>query len=424
MYNWLTTFTYNHGCSDDPLPVNPPPQENEMEHREGLETFLVRGLVPTGRLVGRGAFGRVEEVNIPGAVCAAKRIHDELLRTEEATDLTTKFVKECKLMSTLRHPHIVQFLGICYLPDAAGIPALVMEKLDCDLHKLLETVTDIPLTIKKSILTDIANGLVYLHGQAPAAIIHRDLTARNVLLNSALTAKIGDLGVARIVNLTPGQLAATMSKGPGNIVYMPPEATEDHPKYNTSLDVFSFGNLVLFTLTQEFPNLKNATYVDIKTKKLCPRSEIDRRVESFNQLVRELGDEKHHFISLAKQCLQNIPTVRPSAIDIISVLSSIVLVPYRLWDCSKMDMIKDILVCEAEGRRVQWRELNIFRDLADGQQRDEDQSATATYSEHKPLRQYTQSPLVQLRYSSSSNTSPVQQVHYVCAYTLCFAKLG
>ena len=40
-------------------------------------------------------------------------------------------------MSTLRHPHIVQFLGICYLPDAADIPALVMEKLDYNLQKAI-----------------------------------------------------------------------------------------------------------------------------------------------------------------------------------------------------------------------------------------------------------------------------------------------
>ena len=112
------------------------PKENKMEHREELETFLVRKLIPTGQLVSRGAFRRVEEVSISGAVCAAKRIHDELLHTEEATDLTTKFVQECKLMSTLRHPHIIQFLGICYLPDAADIPALVMEKLDYDSKKL------------------------------------------------------------------------------------------------------------------------------------------------------------------------------------------------------------------------------------------------------------------------------------------------
>ena len=390
-----------------------------MEYRERLETFLVRGLVPTGRIIGRGAFGRVEEVSIPGAVCAAKRIHDELLRADRATDITDKFLRECKLMSTLRHPHIVQFLGICYLPDAADIhvplPALVMEKLDCDLHKLLETVTDIPLSIKKSILTDIANGLVYLHGQAPAAIIHRDLTARNVLLNSALTAKIGDLGVARIVNLTPGQLAATMTQAPGNVVYMPPEATEDHPKYNTSLDVFSFGNLILFTLTQEFPHLKNASYLVPKTQELRARNEVDRRIESFNQLVTELGDEKHCFISLAKQCLHNVPTARPSATAIVSSLASAILVPYRLWDCSKMEMIKDILACEVEGRRVQWRDLN--RDLEERQQ--ERESPSATYSEHKPLRQHAQSPLAHPRRSPTQNRSQVVQV-CVCVCTCTF----
>ena len=385
----------------------------QMEESEQLETLLVRGLVPTGRIVGRGAFGRVEEVSIPGAVCAAKRIHDELLRTDKATNLTTKFIRECKLMSTLRHPHIVQFLGICYLPDAADIPALVMEKLDCDLHKLLETVSDIPLSVKKSILMDVASGLVYLHGQHPSAIIHRDLTARNVLLNSALMAKISDLGVARIINLTPGQLATTMSKGPGNIVYMPPEAMEDHPKYDTSLDIFSFGNLVLFTLTQVFPNLKSATYVDSKTQKLCPRSEVDRRIESFHQLVRELGDEKHQFVSLVEQCLQNIPAVRPSATNIVSSLASIVLVPYRLWDCNKMEMIRDIVAREAEGGRVQWRELH-HKDLEDRQQQREESQGAATYSEHKPLRQYTQSPVAHLRHSPSPLHTLV--ILYVCMY--------
>jgi hypothetical protein len=149
--------------------------------------------------------------------------------------------------------------------------------------------------------------------------------------------------------------------------------------------------------------------VDVKTKKLCPRSEIDRRIESFNQLVRELGDENHRFISLAKQCLQNVPNVRPSAADIVSILSNVILIPYRLWDCTKMDMIKDILACEAEGQWVQWRDLHINRDLEDGQQREEGrQSATTTYSEHKPLRQYAQSPLAQLGHSP---TPLVQQVH-------------
>ena len=188
--------------------------------------------------------------------------------------MISKFASECRLMSTLRHPHIVQFLGVCYLPGSK-LPSLVMERLETNLHELLETTPNLPLTIKQSILLDVARGLLYLHSQSPP-IIHRDLTARNVLLNSAMVAKIADLGVARIVDLQPDQLA-TMTQGPGNIVYMPPEAMGEHTQYNSSLDVFSFGNLALFTLTQEFigPKLKAATYTDPNTRKINAYSEIE-----------------------------------------------------------------------------------------------------------------------------------------------------
>ena len=68
-------------------------------------------------------------MEIPGAVCAAKKIHDIFQDRSEipAADIqraTAKFVEECQLMSTLRHQHIVQFLGVCFLPGPR-LPQLV-----------------------------------------------------------------------------------------------------------------------------------------------------------------------------------------------------------------------------------------------------------------------------------------------------------
>ena len=163
-------------------------------------------------------------MKIPGATCAAKKIHDTLLDTDSEDDIkniSDKFVHECQLMSSLRHPHIVQFLGVCFLPGSR-LPALLMERLMMSLGDLLDNNPNISLTIKHSVLHDIASGLAYLHSHAPT-IIHRDLTAKNVLLNSAMVAKLADLGVARIVEIQPGQLAATMTQAPGTAVYMPPE---------------------------------------------------------------------------------------------------------------------------------------------------------------------------------------------------------
>ncbi len=219
-----------------------------LESIPEIRCFLLENVRPTGRTLGVGSYGSVEEVEVDGVVCAGKKIH-EVLINQGVEIIARKYVAECQLMSDLRHPHIVQFLGLCFL-EGSSLPVLVMEKLMTSLDELLESTPNIPLSLKKSIMADVARGLIYLHGQKPSPIIHRDLSARNVLLNSALVAKVSDLGNSRIVDLQPGQLARTLSRVPGTGVYMPPEALEDTTRYGPSLDIFSFGHLSLFALTQ------------------------------------------------------------------------------------------------------------------------------------------------------------------------------
>ena len=190
------------------------------------------------------------QIEVNGLICAGKKIHAALLDAGNVgvQDMASKYVQECQLMSDLRHPNITLFLGVCFLPNFQ-LPVLLMERLDGSLDELLETVSNIPLVLKRSILEDVAKGLLYLHKHDPQ-IVHRDLTAKNVLLTSSLIAKITDFGNSRIVDLQPGQLAKTLSSAPGTLVYMPPEALSDISRYGPSLDVFSFGHLALFTLTQ------------------------------------------------------------------------------------------------------------------------------------------------------------------------------
>ena len=173
-----------------------------------LRPFL---LTSTGKQLGGGSYGVVEELNVDGLVCAGKKIHDALVDQENqgAKRIVDRYYRECNLLSELRHPHVVQFLGICFLPDSQ-LPVLVMEELHCSLDDLLENTPDIPLHTKLSVLQDVARGLVFLHNRSPA-VIHR------VLLNSVMTAKIADLGNSQIANLHPGQLAQTMTQGiPGS----------------------------------------------------------------------------------------------------------------------------------------------------------------------------------------------------------------
>ena len=70
---------------------------------------------PTGKEIGRGAYGRVFEVDYQGILCAAKEVHSILLewsQGEGRRKIATDFLNECQIWSTIRHPCIVQFLGM------------------------------------------------------------------------------------------------------------------------------------------------------------------------------------------------------------------------------------------------------------------------------------------------------------------------
>lgn len=243
-----------------------------------LGRFTLENVMRTGLKLGVGSFGSVEEVKMAGTLYAGKIWHDSLLdpQNEGVENMMKRFALECELMSQVHHPNIVQFMGICFL-QGSPYPVLVMERLDFSLDKLLQTRENLPLRLKLQVLHDVTKGLVHLHNMKPS-VVHRDLTTCNVLLNKhSLMAKLVDLGNARMIE--PGKLSKTLSKNPGTQVYMPPESTGINPVYDSSLDVFSFGHLALYTITNVFPcNLLPATYYDPKTFNLFPRSELERRI--------------------------------------------------------------------------------------------------------------------------------------------------
>ena len=77
-------------------------------------SFILREVRPTGKEIGRGAYGRVFEVNYEGTLCAAKEVHSVLLQYAQGDELQKvkdDFISECQIWSTIRHPCVVQFLG-------------------------------------------------------------------------------------------------------------------------------------------------------------------------------------------------------------------------------------------------------------------------------------------------------------------------
>ena len=191
------------------------------------------------------------KVKYQHTIAAAKGLHELLLesRDQGIPNIIKKYQQECQLMASVCHPHVTLFLGLCFVEEAR-LPLLVMERLEMSLDELVQGAPNITLKLKLSLLHDTCSGLVHLHSRQPT-IVHRDLTARNVLISSSMSAKIADFGCSRMIDMTPGQAVHTMSMLPGTPVYMPPEALDNtHCIYGPSLDVFSFGHLSLYAITQ------------------------------------------------------------------------------------------------------------------------------------------------------------------------------
>lgn len=282
-----------------------------------LSPLVISNARPSGRVLGLGAYGREEELEIDGLVCAGKTMHSVLLDPSEPSSLKVveRFYKECSLHSTLRHPNIVQFLGISATPSTS-LPFLVTEKMPYNLHDLLENHPNIHLSVKQSVVKDIARGLLYLHRKKPS-IVHRDLSARNISLDSGLRGKISDFGVATTID---GQhRSRELTPIPGATLYMPPEAY--FTDYSSKLDIFSFGVVVLFTVTNIFPfDLLSATYTD-ENQTLQARSELERRhqyVEAAEKVNNSLCVLKSTFFPSLLCSISTHTCIHTTTIPIVS----------------------------------------------------------------------------------------------------------
>ena len=146
-----------------------------------LKPYL-RKATPTGKVLGSGTYGSVIELMSAREKVAGKVY--KISSTAKLQAIADRVCGELILMAQLHHPNIVQCKGMNFL-TGQPLPVLLMELLTSSLHAYLLHSDNSNLSVERkvSILHDTASGLHYLHSQTPA-IIHRDLTANNVLLDS------------------------------------------------------------------------------------------------------------------------------------------------------------------------------------------------------------------------------------------------
>ena len=268
--------------------------------------------------LGTGAYGQVCKATLDELPCAAKLLHPILVDSNNPRN-RTRFEQECRFLSEIRHPNIVQYLGVVH-DGETGLPVLLMELMDDSLTHFLEQSEE-PLAyhVQVNISHDIALAVAFLHLNR---IVHRDLSSNNVLLIGAGSrAKVTDFGMSKLTELNPRMTGLT--KCPGTPAYMSPEAMFDPPVYTEKLDCFQAGVLMIQTITRKFPDPGPAMnrVRDARSPTgwaNIPVREVERR-ENHLSLI----PQTHPMVRVAMDCLKDMDSERPSAQRICQYLSAL-----------------------------------------------------------------------------------------------------
>ena len=270
---------------------------NLLERLQRLEDTVERlwaisrdEILLSNNILGTGGWGYVTEATFRGRRVAAKCLHEAIVSPHNQE----LFAKEMKISARCRHRNLVEFIGA--VPDHPAI--IVIELMDCTLRVALANRRATPNHIHP-ISMDIAQGLLYLHSIQPHPLIHRDLSAPNVLLKAAgngWIAKLSDLGSAQFANL-----AQTLA--PGCFLYAAPEVRQESAAHHQTvkMDVYSFGVLLIEMLTREMPT------------------------GSIEALVRSVQLRWPRFVPLITSCTVTYPNQRPSMRQVIDRLDTIVM---------------------------------------------------------------------------------------------------
>ncbi|OHT08719.1 hypothetical protein TRFO_04803 [Tritrichomonas foetus] len=151
-------------------------------------------------------------------------------------DKVRRFMNEFEIMSKISHPNIVKTYGICY-GDENHQPSILLEYCPSNLKKMNKKLNN---EEKTRIIYEICSGMKYIH---QCGLIHRDLKPENILLDHEKHVKICDFGISTLSSEN------THTSFIGTPVYMSPEQHNNDTHYTNKVDVYSFGILLLFMLT-------------------------------------------------------------------------------------------------------------------------------------------------------------------------------
>ncbi|KAK7832329.1 MDIS1-interacting receptor like kinase 2 [Quercus suber] len=255
--------------------------------------------------IGVGGTAKVYKVEIPGAqVFAVKKLRSMAEGTE--TENIKSFTNEVAALTKIRHRNIVKLLGFCFQEVHSFLVYEFMERGSlADMLCSEEGAKELDWATRVGVVKGVAYALFYMHHDCVPPIIHRDISSKNILLNSDLEAYVSDFGIAKF--LKPD--SSNWTTIAGTYGYLAPEFTYTMA-VTEKCDVYSFGVLVLEVLMGKHPgelitNLHSSTGTSIPLKDV-----LDDRLSP--PTSQKIADELALMQNLSLSCLSTNPQSRPT----------------------------------------------------------------------------------------------------------------
>ncbi|XP_023733190.1 L-type lectin-domain containing receptor kinase IX.1 [Lactuca sativa] len=215
---------------------------NEFEMGTGPKRFSYQELArSTGEFsenekLGEGGFGGVYRgfLKDSNTYIAVKRV------SKSSKQGIKEYASEVKIISRLRHRNLVQLIGWCHEKSELLLVYEFMENGSLDSH-LFKAKTLLTWGTRNKIAHGLASALLYLHEEWEQCVLHRDIKSSNLMLDSNFNAKLGDFGLAKLVDHEKGSQTTMLA---GTLGYMAPECLVTG-KATKESDVFSFGVVAL-----------------------------------------------------------------------------------------------------------------------------------------------------------------------------------
>ncbi|XP_026434626.1 MDIS1-interacting receptor like kinase 2-like [Papaver somniferum] len=318
--------------ADQPTTINTRRNVFSVENYDGKlvfeEIMEATENFDTKYCIGAGGYGSVYKAKLStGQVVAVKKLHS----SDEDSDMIDHkpFESEVQALTEIRHKNIVKLFGFCSSVERQ-ISFLIYEFIERgSLKKILcdgEQAVEFDWIKRIRFIKGTADALAYMHHDCIPAIVHRDISSNNVLLDLEYEARVSDFGTARM--LKPDSSNWTLLAG--TYGYIAPELAYTM-KVTENCDVYSFGVLVLEVLhgrhpseiiallsPELLPTSSSTSTSNVRVKNIMLKDILDECLEAPTDAVKK---EIMSFVKVGLSCLRGDPHTRPTMQEVSVELS-------------------------------------------------------------------------------------------------------